>query len=213
MRDDISNETDLLLKELHCLRTSGVKVISDMIGQTLTLDDLYTSSVMNRCLHLIDGFTDLVKKRNLVCAGALLRLQLDNCLRLYAIFIAEDKEAVLMSILDGNNKLSDFKDDQGKRMSDAQLKKRIGDIDSHFVEVYDQCSGYIHRSEKAFFSMARAGDKNTIGLNIGTPLDKDYDPIIYECVFAFKHYVELQFNVLCLPIAKSKQRLDAKIQD
>ena len=37
----------------------------------------------------------MLKERNLTCAGVLLRMQMDNCMRTYAAFIAEDKKAIV----------------------------------------------------------------------------------------------------------------------
>ena len=40
----------------------------------------------------------LLRERNLVCAGPILRLQMDNCMRMHATFIAEDRNAKRSSI-------------------------------------------------------------------------------------------------------------------
>src|SRR6516162_1393286 len=49
--------------------------------------DLLANAVINRSINLLRGYCDLVEKRNFICAAALLRLQLDNCLRFSAVFL------------------------------------------------------------------------------------------------------------------------------
>ena len=103
----------------------------------------------------------MIQHRNLTCAGALLRLQMDNCMRTYATFLAQDKDAVIDCIISGspiNRQLSK----EGKRLKDAYLKKELSIIDIEFANVYNQASGYIHLSEKAFYQTVVEYGENKI---------------------------------------------------
>ncbi|MBP3664502.1 MAG: hypothetical protein J6J03_05000 [Tyzzerella sp.] len=83
-------------EKLDELRKQGVKLAEGVIGGTLFKDDLFFCASLNRCINLIDGFILLLNTRNLTCAGAILRLQIDNCLRTYAAFITEDRNKVIV---------------------------------------------------------------------------------------------------------------------
>lgn len=83
----------------------------------------------------------MLQKRNLTCAGVLLRMQMDNCMRTYAVFIAEDRSAVIDCIINGS-RVKDYKDTKGNKMSDGYLKNELSKQDPVFAQVYDQASGY-----------------------------------------------------------------------
>ena len=67
-------------------------------------------------------------------------------MRTYAAFIAKDKDAVVDCVIHGR-KISDQPDIDGKRMTDAHLKKKMVEFNASFPDVYNQASGYIHFSD------------------------------------------------------------------
>ena len=83
-------ELDKRLAAIKELRGRCPALAAGMIGQTLFKEDLFFCSALNRNVQLSEGFVALLQQRNLSCAGAILRLQLDNCMRTYAAFIAMD---------------------------------------------------------------------------------------------------------------------------
>ncbi len=191
------------------LSSEALSLSQRVIGRNLTTEDFYFSASANRCINLIDGFVDMLKSRNLTCAGALLRMQMDNCMRTYAAFIAEDRGAVVDCIIQGG-KVSNHKDKNGKRMSDGYLKDEISKMDSVFADVYDQASGYVHLSEKAFYQMIASCEGNRINLYIGSHLLARHNPALVEVTDAFIHFVNLHFKML-RAVAESKERLDAAL--
>ena len=105
------------IKILQELRKVGTSLAKGIIGKSLFKEDLFFCASLDRCMNLIDGFAVMLRKRNLTCVGALLRLQMDNCMRSYAAFIAKDKQAVINCIISGEqinkqvNRLSELKAD------------------------------------------------------------------------------------------------------
>ena len=121
---DYFDMTEKRIVRLMELRKQGISLTKGIIGETLFKEDFFFCASADRCLNLIDGFTDMLRKRNLTCVGALLRLQMDNCMRSYAAFIAKDKETVIDCIISGdpiNKQLS--KD--GTKMTDGYLKREL----------------------------------------------------------------------------------------
>ena len=53
------------------------KILEADEGRMFGVDQIVTG-VINRSLSLIDGFTTMVEKQNVLCANALLRLQVDS---------------------------------------------------------------------------------------------------------------------------------------
>ena len=200
--DAIEQRISLLGK----LRKNGISLAAGIIGESLLKEDLFFCASVDRCLNLIDGFITMLRNRNLTCSGALLRLQMDNCMRSYAAFIAYDKDAVIDCIISGkpiNIQLS--KD--GKKMSDGYLKKELSIIDKQFESVYNQASGYVHLSEKAFFQTVVKCENNQIEFQIGQELPEKRNSVLIEVADAFIHFVKLHFRML-KEVAGSKQRFD-----
>ena len=122
----------LFIEDLQLLRVEGIKIAKGIIGETLTKDDLFFCSSLDRCLHLLDGIVVLLQKRNLTCAGAILRLQMDNCMRTYAAFIASDRNKVVDCLIYGSP-IKKEKDVHGNRMTDGYLKDEITKMDNGFT--------------------------------------------------------------------------------
>ena len=195
-----------LIDSLEELRLKGVKIARGIIGETLTKDDLFFCASLDRCLRLTDGIITLLKERNLTCAGALLRLQMDNCMRTYAAFIAEDRTKVIDCIIDGTP-INKEKDVNGHKMSDGYLKESVNKYDKRFAQVYDQASGFIHLSSKAFYQTVAEVNDGEIALQIGHDLPEKRNDTLLECAEAFCHFVKLHYKMLDA-VVDSKTRFD-----
>lgn len=195
-----------IIAELQRLRLDAVNLSAGMIGESLFHEDLFYCAAADRCIRLIDGFIPMLRDRNLTCAGAMLRLQMDNCMRTYAAFIAEDRKAVVDCVINGEA-IKNLKDANGIKMSDKHLKEELTKIDAQFSQVYDQASGYIHLSEKAFYQTVATVDNYAIGISIGHPLPEKRNVTLIEGAKAYIHFVKLHFKML-QAVVESKQRYD-----
>lgn len=195
-----------IIAELQRLRQEAVNLSAGMIGESLLQEDLFFCAAADRCIRLIDGFVLMLRDRNLTCAGAMLRLQMDNCMRTYAAFIAEDRKAVVDCVINGEA-IKNLKDANGIKMSDKHLKEELTKIDAQFSQVYDQASGYIHLSEKAFYQTVATVDNYAIGIAIGHPLPEKRNVTLIEGANAYTHFVKLHFKML-QTVVESKQRYD-----
>lgn len=203
----LSSKTERLRK----LRESGKSIAAGIIGQSLLKEDFFFCAAADRCMHLIDGFSSMLQERNLTCAGALLRLQLDNCMRTYAAFIAEDKDAVIDCVISGN-RIDKQKSKDGNLLRDVYLKNELSKIDNGFSIVYDNTSGYIHFSDRAFYQTVKSCDDNVIEWGVGTQLLEKFNPLLIEAADAFIHFVKLHFGILTA-VAESKKRFDEQYQE
>lgn len=194
-------------KELQKLRAEAKSISISIIGENLFVKDLYFCSTINRCINLIDGLVPMLQDRNLTCAGVLLRMQMDNCMRSYAAFIAKDRTALFNGVMDGK-KINNLKDINGKQLSDRHLKEELTKFDPRFANVYDQASGYVHFSEKAFYQTIVNCKDDVIEFQIGLKLPEKYNPYLIEAADAFIHFVELHFRIL-EAVAESKRHYDS----
>jgi hypothetical protein len=204
--EEYYQEIEELIISLQSLRREAVSLSRGMIGESLMQEDFFFCAAADRCIRLIDGFIPMLRDRNLTCAGVLLRMQMDNCMRTYAAFIAEDRNAVVNCIIDGNP-INKLKDVNGKKMMDGYLKDELTKMDPLFSRVYDNASGYVHLSEKAFYQTVANCENNTIGFGIGTPLPEKRNVTLIEGANAYIHFVKLHFKLL-QAVVESKQRYD-----
>lgn len=195
------------LNGVSLVRKELIGISKKIIGDSLYMEDLFFTSAIDRSVALLDGLASMLQLRNLTCAGIILRFQLDNCMRVFAAFIAEDRKKFIEDFMDGK-KISQMKDNQGNKMTDVNLRKRLSQYDNQLDTVYQNSSGYVHLSNKAFFmSTTIPEDKeNTFEFKVGLPIREKANPILLECLDAFMHYVKLQ-NVFLNKVAISKQNM------
>lgn len=203
---DYFDMTEKRIVRLMELRKQGISLTKGIIGETLFKENFFFCASADRCLNLIDGFTDMLRKRNLTCVGALLRLQMDNCMRSYAAFIAKDKETVIDCIISGDSINKQLSKD-GTKMTDGYLKRELSKVDTRFADVYNQASGYIHLSEKAFYQTVVKVEDDSIEWQVGRELPEKRNPVLIEAADAFIHFVKLHFKML-EAVADSKRRVD-----
>lgn len=184
------------------------KIISDQARRILEAHDrdLYgfdflAIAAVNRSLALSVGFRTLVRHQNLICAGAILRLQLDTALRIFAGFIVENPHDFALSIIEGEH-IRRMKDRKGCSMTDHYL---VTELARKFPEyqwiksVYEKTSNYIHFSDTHIFSMLDRGNyKDWSGHRIVIgPLDNDIpDNIYYDAITTFHNSTEILVRLI-----------------
>jgi hypothetical protein len=125
----------------------------------------------------------------MICAGSLLRLQLDIALRLYAAFRAGNPHEFANQVMDGAE-IRKIKDKAGNRMTDQYLVECLAaeSVKNEWIKkVYRETSGYIHFSSKHMFSIWSGANKpeQTLEIQISAQ-DVDLPDIIYiEAIEAF----------------------------
>jgi hypothetical protein len=154
-------------------------------------------AVLNRLLNLVEGFVTLAQQRNLICCGALLRLQLDNCLRFYAVYLVKDPHDFAMQVF-GGTPIKKMKDKNGKFMTDKYLAEKLNEKYPWVLNVYKKTSGYIHLSETHIFNTFLESPKEVgtqeMGIGIGSNLEGD--ELFEEATEAFTEATKVMFEYL-----------------
>jgi hypothetical protein len=152
--------------------------------------DLLAAGAFNRSKAHVAGFRSLLGAKNLICAGALLRLQLDTAMRFYAAFLVEQPHDFALAVLAGQ-RVRDIKDRDGKKMTDGYLVQKLGE-EFHWVpRVYERTSGYVHLSATHLLSALHTptedpADERSFTIKISAE-DKPLPEFIYiEAADAFR---------------------------
>jgi hypothetical protein len=173
------------------------KEMFDAFGRALYGMDLLAAGALNRSKAHIAGFRQLIEAKNLICAGALIRLQLDTALRFYAAFLVEQPHDFARAVLRGK-RVRDLKDRDGVRMTDAYLVKKLGQEYDWVPRVYERTSGYVHFSATHLLSaigptkgIAESDRSKEIRIKIAAE-DKPLPISVYiEAVDAFRAATEI----------------------
>lgn len=195
---------DLYRKELISL---GARVI----GSNLFLEDFYFTSAINKTVSILDAFKIMLQERNLEVVGILVRTQIDICMRVYAPYIAADRNALINGFIDGKS-IRDFKDSHNKKMTDVNLREHLEAYDDKLHNTYSRSSGYVHFSSIALHASIQSVKENQIDFSIGCPLREEANVILMEALDAFVHYINLEME-LVEPVADSKKRTDEELEN
>lgn len=128
--------------------------------------DLVAWAVLNRSLCLIDGVVVMVETRNLLCAGALLRLQIDSLMRLYAGCLIDNPHLLVNLLLKGESFRS-VRSKSGERLTDAYLRTELAKIHPWVSSVYSATSGFVHLSKPHIFSTISSFEQETHDVQFG----------------------------------------------
>ena len=158
------------LKNSHQIHLEVMVKIVEADDRRMFSQDLIVQAVLQCSFALIDGFTSMVKQRNVLCANALLRLQVDSVMRLYACWLVNDSRPLLVALLDGRP-FSRLKSGDGKALTDKYLKSEVSKLYPWISRVYDKTSGFIHLSMPHMFATVASIDEgsHTMGMAIGSP--------------------------------------------
>lgn len=167
----------------------------EVFGGALYGMDLLAAGALNRSKAHIAGFRHLVEGKNLICAGVLLRLQLDTALRFHASFLVEQPHEFALAVL-GGKRVRDLKDRDGRKMTDAYLVEKLGQEFEWVPRVYERTSGYVHFSATHLMSAmslteGTSDSDHSITIKI-TAEDKPLPAWLYiEAVDAFRAATEI----------------------
>src|SRR5690606_33729884 len=107
----------------------------------------YTFSIIHRAIELNRGFKTLTEANNWITAINLIRLQADNCMRLFALSLVEDRLDFYNRVLNGEH-IRNIKDAEGKNMTDLYLSQKLEGLYPGFRLLYENTSGFIHFSKE-----------------------------------------------------------------
>jgi hypothetical protein len=191
---DVSEEDlSAIMDEIKSLHQQFISECSDFLNiskdEGLQTMDLYISAVVNRCLSIMAGFRQLCSVNNYIVAAALIRIQIDNLLRLYAATIVTDRDDFFLKYLAGEH-IRNLTDTDGKKMTDNYLVTKLdGSIFPGIHNLYTNTSGYVHLSNEHSLIHNEANDQNLV-TRIGL---FDFFKIDQKVDFAYNMLVASQF--------------------
>lgn len=156
MNNNVEDALEFLSQSQEA-HTKLAEKIGKAYGGAVYATDLLAYATLKRSMDIIQGFTLLIKNENFNCAAPLLRMQIDNLLRFFALTLVEKPHDLVLDVMDGKE-LRKIKDKNGKKMMDHYLIQKIEPAFPWLPKAYKATCGYIHLSEKHLFSVLGQGD-------------------------------------------------------
>jgi len=172
--------------------------ISQANNQTSYIIDSFAYSVINRTIQLTQGYITLVNTNNYICAIPLIRLQLDNALRFFAIFQVTDANDFFFYFMDAKP-IFRYKSHTGEKLTDSYLAKKLDTISPGILRLYKEISDYIHLSSQHVHASKYFDDDGEVRLKV-MDVNKGIDAFSLEAKINFAYNmleaVKLVFIVL-----------------
>jgi hypothetical protein len=131
-------------------------------------------TVLDRSLSLVHGFTLLVRNGGYIPAAGLVRMQLDNVIRLHGITRQPDPHLVASRVIIGE-RLDQMVGFDGQRMHDANLRALLSKANPWVDHAYVVSSGYVHLSDQhVHHFMQRCAVKADGSRDVGIGTTDDY---------------------------------------
>lgn len=134
-----------LLEQINILQNSFLstsKTIMEAAHSSIHPLDYFALSVIDRAISLNKGFKTLIEADNMSSAVCLVRLQLDNLIRYYALLICDNPEKFMAHVLAGKP-LNEYKEND-KKFTDSFLARKLDAKYPNSYALYKHLCNYIH---------------------------------------------------------------------
>lgn len=155
----------------------------------------YAASIITRASSLINSFELLYKHGIYSTALSLIRLQIDNCLRLYAISLCNP--VLLLTEVEKGTSIRDIKDRDGKKMNDGYLITKLENILPNFKSLYDETCGFVHFSFEHLKLNNRKYEENGI-IEVETLIGSEFEISDADKVKYLNYMITSTYNLFRL---------------
>jgi len=149
-------------EDLEQLKKDHVEIAYEFIKVAegnMFITDFVFLAFLKRSLDILEGIKCLTNQWNFIAATPLLRLQLDNLLRLVYIMKLEDPDKISQVIWKGNS-FRKIKDSNGKKLTDSRLCSHAKEYYPRIDDVYNKTSKFIHFSNEHIKAIIQNFDKD-----------------------------------------------------
>lgn len=206
--EDLNGVEENLFK-LEKLFIREISEISSIEKGRLSKISHFIMSITDRAISFNRAFLTLTAIKNYQTAICLIRLQIDNSLRLFAYSIADNSFEFYEKVLEGNH-IRNMVDRDNNKMTDEYLVTKLDKTFPGIKLLYKNTSGYIHFSKNHLFLNNKietvSDEKLRMKIKVG---DIDRLEIHEQVDFAFNMF----FASKCILDLISSYRIELKNQE
>jgi hypothetical protein len=116
--------------------------------------NIFLSCVLDRALSVNRGYITLTDSNNYFCAVTMLRMQIENCIRLYGITLVDDACKYITSWMSGD-RICKFQDTAtNKSLSDSYIASILDKQYKNIAAMYKEACSFVHFSERQLYDTA-----------------------------------------------------------
>lgn len=129
--------------------------------------NIFLSCVLDRALSVNKGYLSLTDSNNYFCAVAMLRMQIENCIRLYGMTLVVDDSKYIFDWMTGE-KISKFQDvNTHKSLSDSYIASLLENKYKNIAAMYKEACGFVHFSKRQLYDTAKVkSGTRTVNLKV-----------------------------------------------
>ena len=181
--------------------------------------DLYTNSIINRAMAINDGYIKLAKINNYIAAVPYIRMQMDNCICLYAGCLVDDVWKLVDHFVAGK-RLSKLRDKQRNQLYEKYIVQKMNKGFPKFKQLYELYNDEVHLSDRHFSSSLFMTDNNRVELALNTEqftVDAEiYNTNLWQVNRTMTHlllHCWLHYKETCLDEANESDNLKQMIKE
>lgn len=177
-------------------QNSMTKIIED--DKNLHTKTVLINTILQRSLSIIDAYQRLLTSNNILVLNSLMRLQIDNCIFIYGIYLlcndGKDIAEIYKDIFINRKRLFEYKINKKEKLYDTFIVEKINNDIPDFKELYEFCCRFIHYSDTASFLTMEAKEELIIEFN----LSANYKRFKKQTIINGKSFVEVAKLVLIM---------------
>ena len=177
-------------------KNSMTKIIED--DKNLHTKTVMINTILQRSLSIIDAYQRLLTSNNVLVLNSLMRLQIDNCIFIYGIYLlcndGNDIAEIYKDIFINRKRLFEYKINKKEKLYDTLIIERINNDIPNFKELYEFCCRFIHYSDTASYLTMETKEESIIEFNLST----NYRRFKKQTIINGKSFVEVSKLVLIM---------------
>lgn len=177
-------------------QNSMTKIIED--DKNLHTKTVLINTILQRSLSIIDAYQRLLTSNNILVLNSLMRLQIDNCIFIYGIYLLcndeKDIAEIYKDIFINRKRLFEYKINKKEKLYDTFIVEKINNDIPNFKELYEFCCRFIHYSDTASFLTMEVKEELIIEFN----LSANYKRFKKQTIINGKSFVEVAKLVLIM---------------
>ena len=187
-----------ILNDLNSIVVSYQNSIIEIIinDKTLHTKTVMINTILQRSLSIIDAYKRLLSSNNVLVLNSLMRLQIDNCIFIYGIYLlcddGNDIAEIYKDIFINRKRLFEYKINKKEKLYDTFIIEKINNDIPNFKELYEFCCRFIHYSDVASYLTMETKEESIIEFNLST----NYRRFKKQVLINGKSFVEVSKLVL-----------------
>ena len=186
-------------------QNSMIKIIKN--DKALHTKTVMINTILQRSLSIIDAYQRLLTSNNVLILNSLMRLQIDNCIFIYGMYLlcndGNDIAEIYKDIFINRRRLFEYKINKKEKLYDKFIIERINNDIPNFKELYEFCCRFIHYSDTASYLTMEAKEELIIEFNLST----NYRRFKKQTIINGNSFVEVSKLVLIM-ISKYWNNID-----